>query len=287
MLIGLPAALAAALVYGFAAIVQARAVRRLDGHGGREGSLSVFLRGLLREPLFFAAVGLTLTGFVLHLVAIRTIPLYLAQAGIAASLGVTAMLAVVLLGERLSRGDWSAVAAIITGLVLLGVSSGDIGSDHAPGAFLIGLFVAIAAIVAGGLVVVRGKSRYAASMLGLLAGVSFAITGLAARLLPGLTPGDLIGSPAAYALPVSGFIGFGIYSLALERGDVTEATGPMIVLQTVGPAFVGLALLDDEVRSGWWPVAVAGFVLTGVGALALARFESGAEPSEDVGGEGS
>ena len=49
----------------------------------------------------------------------------------------------------------------------------------------------------------------------------------------------------------------------------------MIVLQTVAPAVVGVALLGDEVREGWAPVAVIGFVLTALGAVALARFEGG------------
>src|SRR4051794_28371641 len=127
MLPGLSAALGAAVVFGFAAVLQARAVRRVDAPDvGR-----VLLR-LLREPLFLASVGLSLCGFALHLVAVRTIPLYLAQAGIAGSLAVTALLAVALIHERLTPSDWAAVVAITLGLALLAVASGDIGEDDPP-----------------------------------------------------------------------------------------------------------------------------------------------------------
>lgn len=279
MILGLAAALAAAVVFGFAAILQARAVRRLDASGpdntSQAPATGSFLLRLLRQPLFLMAVMLNLGGFLLHLVAVRTIPLYLAQAGIAGSLAVTALLAVLMMSERLTPGDWSAVAAITVGLALLATASGDIGQDHPPAGFVGWLFVGIVVVAVLGLAMVRSRTGYAASGLGLLAGLGFAGSGLAARVLPGLTPAQLWDAPATYALPLSGALAFALYSFALRRGSVTEATGPMIVLQTVTPALVGVLALGDDVRDGWALVAVVGFVLTGVGAIALARFESG------------
>ena len=76
-----------------------------------------------------------------------------------------------------------------------------------------------------------------------------------------------------YALPLSGALAFLLYSLALQRSSVTVATAPMIVVQTAGPAVVGVLLLGDAVRSGWAVGALVGFVLTAVGAITLVRFE--------------
>jgi drug/metabolite transporter (DMT)-like permease len=201
---------------------------------------------------------------------------------------VTALLAVVLIHERLTAADWYAVGAITIGLAMLAVASGDIGDDDPPDGFMLGLSAGIVAVLLLGLVVLRSHGRYAASALGVLAGLGFAGSGLAARVLPGLTPADLWGSPATYALPIYGALAYGLYSFALRRGSVTEATGPMIVFQTVTPAVVGVALLGDEVRDGWAPVAVVGFVLTAVGAVALARFEGGVRgPTKRVEGRAS
>ncbi len=277
MLLGLSAALGAAVVFGFAAILQARAIRRLDSDTSatdRRSTVS-FLLQLLSIPLYLLAVLLNLAGFGLHLVAVRTIPLYLAQAGIAGSLAVTALLAVLMLGEHLTPGDWSAVAAITVGLALLALASGDIGPDDPPAGFVVWLFVGIASVAAAGGLLSRSHGAYTATGLGVAAGLGFAGSGLAARVLPGLTPAQLWDSPATYALPLSGALAFALYSLALRRGAVTEATGPMIVLQTAAPALIGLAVLGDQVRAGWHIVAMVGFALTAIGAVALARFEAG------------
>src|SRR5262245_3354043 len=190
MVFGLSAALGAAVVFGYAAIFQARAVRRVEAtdptpEESTRTSLT-FLGHLLRQPMFFLAIALSLVGFGLHLVAIRTIPLYLAQAGIAGSLAVTALLAVVLMGERLTTGDWCAVAAITVGLALLAIASGDIGDNDPPKGFMLALYVGIALVAVAGLFTARSHNAYAASALGVLAGLGFAGSGLAARVLPGL-----------------------------------------------------------------------------------------------------
>ncbi len=270
MLPGLAAALAGAVVFGFAAILQAKAVRRLPiSHAESAGVLLV----LLRQPLFLAAVVLNLVGFLLHLVALRLVPLYLAQAGISASLAVTALFAVGWLHERLSSADWLAVAAVSVGLALLAGASGDIGAVEPSVAFVACLFAGIAVVAVVGFAVARSHLPAAAVLLGLLAGIGYAGSGIAVRILPGLTPAQLWDAPAAYAVPLSGGLAFVLYSLALQRGSVTVATAPMIVLQTLAPAAVGLALLGDEVRDGRLLIAVAGFVLTVSGTTALARFE--------------
>lgn len=272
MLPGLSAALAAAFVFGLAAVLQATAVRRLPTSYAESARA---LLVLLRQPLFLAAVALNLVGFLLHLVALKLVPLYLAQAGISASLAVTAVLAVLSLHERLGLVDWLAVAAVSVGLALLAGASGDIGAVEPSDTFVGCLIAMIALVAVGGYAVARSRLPLAATLLGFLAGLGFAGSGIAARILPGLTPGQMWDAPAAYALPVSGGLAFILYSLALQRGSVTAATAPMIVMQTLTPAAIGLLFLDDGVRNGWAVVGVVGFVLTAAGAIALARFERG------------
>ncbi|MBA2558672.1 MAG: hypothetical protein H0V07_02075 [Propionibacteriales bacterium] len=271
MLVGLGAALTAAVLFGTASVVQAIAVRRLPTSGALSARL---VAQLLSEPLFLAAVALNLVGFAMHLIALRSIPLFLAQSGIAFSLAVTALLAVRIFGDHLGTSDWVAVAAVCAGLALLAAAAGSVGDETASPRFVLGLFVALAALATSGFVVSRQHGVVWTGLLGLLAGFGFAGVSVAARVLPSLTPGALVRAPAAYALLVSGGIAFLLYSLALQRGSVTGATAPMIVSQTVTPSAVGVLLLNDGIRSGWMLVAAVGFVVTGVGAVALARFEN-------------
>jgi hypothetical protein len=91
---------------------------------------------------------------------------------------------------------------------------------------------------------------------------------------------ELVRSPTLYTLPISGALAFILYSLALQRGSVTLATTPMIALQTITPAAVGVFVLDDAVRAGWWPAAIAGFVLSAAGSVILVRFESVKPPDK-------
>ena len=270
MLLGLAAALAAAGVFGCSAILQAIGSRRVANDSGLSARTAALL---LQQPAFLAALLLNLLGFLLHLVAVRLLPLFLAQAGIAASLAVTALLAMRIFHDRLSRVDWAAIAAVCVGLALLTAAAGQTGQQRATAAMTVTLFAIAAVMVVGGLVATRMRGPVAAGVLSLLAGLGFANTALSARLLPELTVSSVLVSPVAYALPLSGALAFLLYSLALQRSSVTVATAPMIVVQTAGPAIVGVLLLGDAVRSGWAVGALAGFVLTAVGAVALVRFE--------------
>ena len=277
MLLGLGAALVAACLYGVAAVLQASGARQVDRASGLDPRI---LLRILRQGPAATALGLMLAGFLLHLVAIRLVPLFLAQAGIAVSLVVTALLAVSRFGERLSRTEWAAVTAVFVGLVLLSVSAGDVGTrgaGHIPVALLGG--VAVIAVLGG--LVSRTRSALGTATLGLLAGFGYAVVGISARLLPDFVPVDLLRSPATYALVAGGSLAFFLYSLALQRGAVTLATTPMIVAQTVTPAIVGVLLLGDGVRSGWAAVAAAGFVVTVAAASALVRFEGAHPPPEN------
>ena len=270
MLLGLAAALAAAGVFGGSAILQAIGSRRVADDSGLSPRTAALL---LRQPAFLAALVLNLLGFLLHLVAVRLLPLFLAQAGIAASLAVTALLAMPIFHDQLSRIDWAAIAAVCVGLALLTAAAGQTGQERATTAMTVTLYAVAAGMVVGGLVATRLRGPVAAGGLSLLAGLGFANTALSARLLPELTVSSVLGSPVAYALPLSGALAFLLYSLALQRSSVTVATAPMIVVQTAGPAIVGVLLLGDAVRSGWAASALVGFVLTAAGAVALVRFE--------------
>lgn len=259
------------MVFGSASILQATGSRRVSS----SSAFSLATVGqLLRQPTFVAAVLLNLLGFVLHLIAVRTLPLFLAQAGIAASLAVTALLAVRIFHDQLGASEWGAVAAVCVGLALLTAAAGETGEDRATATSVIALFAVTAVMVAGGLAASKARGVGAAAVLSLLAGVGFANSALASRLLPELTVSSVLSSPVTYALALSGGLAFLLYSMALQRSSITVATAPMIVLQTALPAVVGVLLLGDEVRSGWDVGALIGSVLVAAGAVVLVRFEN-------------
>ncbi|MGZ4446245.1 MAG: hypothetical protein ACXVEC_06145 [Nocardioides sp.] len=268
--LGIASALVAALLFGLGAVVQAHAVRRLDSSPTH---LRDFVVSSVRDPWTVGVVVAYLVGFVLHAVAIWLLPLYLAQAGIAMSLPVTAV-ASTLLHERLTPLHWSAVGVVSLGLLLLSAGSGHPGSlvVHAWFAVLVWLG-ALALLVAGW----RGV-RLSGSSLGWLAGLGYAGSAIAVRGVG--TPVTTAIVVAAAAVVVYGVLAFWLYSVALDRAPVSASTAPLIVGETFVPAVIGVALLGDGVRPGWWPAVVAGLVLSTAGAVLLSN-ESGVRTPDE------
>ncbi|HWD81758.1 MAG TPA: hypothetical protein VG497_22840 [Kribbella sp.] len=275
MVLGLSAALGAAVLFGIGAIAQAVGSRKVPTESELDPRrLGGFVVKLLKQPAFLGALALNLAGFGLHFVALRHLPLYLAQAGIAVSLVVTALLATRLMSDQLSALEWSAVAGVVVGLGLLAVSAGDAGAAARHHGLTIGIIVGLVTIAVLGAIASRSQHGVSTALLGLLAGLGYAGVAISARLLEDGSLGELFHSPTLYTLPISGALAFILYSLALQRGSVTLATTPMIALQTITPAAVGVFVLADAVRAGWWPAAIAGFLLSAVGSVILVRFES-------------
>lgn len=269
MLLGLSCALAAAVLYGVGGVGQAIASRKLPPL--QDGWLRVL--GLaLRSPLLVAVVVADLVGAFLHLVAIDTIPLYLAQAGIAASLPVTAVVSARVLRERLAGRDWAAVAATAVGIAMLAGASGAAGGVDRGRGFVLGLYLLLAGVLVLGLVAYRGSGRLSGAVLSTLSGLSYSGTTLGARVL-GTPDWSWRTVALGVVMAASGAVGFWLYSFALQRVPVAGASAPLVLAETVVPTIVGVALLGDAVASGAWPLVVAGLLLAMAGSVWLAGFE--------------
>ncbi|MBD8869109.1 hypothetical protein [Nocardioides donggukensis] len=259
MLTGLAAALAAAALFGVAAVLQAHRVRLLPQ---LQGGLGRFLVAGARDPVVLAVVAAYLGGFLLHAVAIVYLPLYLAQAAISLSMPITAITASRLLHEPLGWSRWLAVAAVTLGIVVLAVSSGDPGEPAAGTGLALAVWLLVAACVAAGVTLRRHPL-----WLGVASGTGYAGSAIAVRGIElRLSPAVLV---TALAVPALGAVAFWLYSLALASTTVTPATAALIVMQTFVPALVGLALLGDGVRPGWWGGVAAGTALAVAGAVRL------------------
>jgi len=278
MLASLVAALIAALCYGVAAVMQAIAVRAASrrtaeavGRAG-EGVDPGLLVRMLRQGLFLGSIAIDLTGFIAQLIALRRLPLFAVQAIMAANLAVTAVFAAWLMKMRLELREWLAVAGVVVGVALLGLSAGAEGARRVGSEFELGLIVAVVGVGLSGFAVARLPNPVRTPALGAIAGLGYAVLAVAARILPGFAPLQLIRSPATYTLAAAGIVSFLLYATALEGGSVTTATAAVVLAETVPPAIVGVLFLGDTTRHGLTAIAALGFVLAVVSALALARF---------------
>ncbi|WP_329304239.1 hypothetical protein OG410_25695 [Streptomyces sp. NBC_00659] len=267
-------ALGASVCFGTATVLQAMAARAAGegGTGGGAGGAAVLLLRALRQWRYLAGLGLDGVGFLLQIVALRSLPIYAVGAALAASLAVTAVVASRLLDVRLSGVEWGAVAVVCAGLAMLGLASGAEGDRTGSLALKYATLGTSVAVLLLALVGGRLPDRGRALALGLGSGFGFGVVEVAVRLIADLDPGTLLANPATYALLIGGGAAFLLLTTALERGSVTTATAGLVIGETIGPALVGVVWLGDRTREGLTWLAVLGFAVAVAGALALARF---------------
>ncbi len=270
MILALVCALAANVCYGLGTILQATGARRATS----SDHLDVMLFARLGRQLpYIAGLALDLVGFVASIVALRELPLFVVQAAIAGSIGVTALASVFVFGFRLRAADTGAIAVLIVGLGLLGISA---RGEHAAHLTRTGgwfLLAGVAIVALAGAYAARLPDPRAGIALAACAGLGFSGTAIAARAVR--VPSHLwhlLGEPGAVSLVLYGACGMLMFASALQRGSVTATSAVMFGVETVVPSIVGLAVLGDRTRPHFEIVAAVGFFLAVGSSLALARY---------------
>lgn len=256
-MVGLAAALLAAVLFGAIAVVQAAVIRK---HG-------------LFSPMMGTVLAGYLVGWGLHLIAIDRLPLYLAQVGVGASLVVTAMVAAFVMGEPLRTEHWVAVAGMVAGLGVLAIAAGSVGESHFTSRTTVVLYVLLGVNALLGALAYRWQGSASGVLLGILAGTAYGGSPVATRVLTD-RHWDLATAVPAASIGLYGALGFVLYSEAMKRTSVTAATAPLVFLQTVIPAVVGVITFSDGVRSGWWPLAAIAFAISLLSSVVLSGAET-------------
>src|SRR3569833_1995007 len=285
MITGLVTAVAASACYGTGSVLQAvgsrKSARRETAALSTAGTTSYGGPSLMSTAKaavtweFLLGSVLDLVGFGRGALAARLLPLFLSQTVISANLVITAVLGIKLLGIRLNRPDWLAIAVGCSAVVLLAGAAGHEGSGRTPISTHWWLLVASALEIGGGIVVVRWLGARAAILAGHLSGLGFGAVGVGVRVLNGadpIAPGALLSDPALYAILTGGVGGMYLHTVALQIGSVNGATAALVVGETVVPGALGVVWLGDASRPGYASVAIVGFLLAVAGAVAVARF---------------
>lgn len=155
-------ALGAAVCFGTASVLQAVATRATTPGTGSGVDARLLLRAL-HQWRYLAGLALDGLGFVLQIIALRSIPIYAVGAALAASLAVTAVVASRLLHVRLSGSEWAAVGVVCAGLAMLALAAGEEGTEPGTDALkfaMLGCALAVLAVgaVAGGCPTAAGRS---------------------------------------------------------------------------------------------------------------------------------
>jgi hypothetical protein len=263
------------VAYGVANLLQSVAASRTTMHHTLDPGLLVRLLG---HRIYLYGLGCQILGFFLALFARRDLPLFLVQASVAAGLGVTAVLGVVLLKWQLPKTE-----VLFLGTLVLGIGGLVVAAEPAPSRPL-GLFGKVALVAALGVIglagffAVRVKGSPGSVLLGALSGIGFACAAVAARPLANAhSIFEFVTSPLLYLVIIHSLSAQLLLGLAMQRGSTNAAVAAMDAAGAVPAAAIGLLFLGDKIRPGMAWMAALGFLMTLGSVIALTRY---AEPQK-------
>lgn len=260
------------IAYGLANLLQSFAAARTSHETRFHPGLLLRLAG---HRTYLLGITFQIAGFVLAFLARRELPLFLVQASVAAGLGVTALLGVLLLKWRLPTAELTLLA-----LLGIGVAALIVAAEPAPSRQLTlleecGLGGALLVIAAAGVFTVRLRGALGSVALGSLAGLAFGAAAVASRPLAGVSWDRFVTDPLLYLVLAHSLVGQLLLGLAMQRGSTTAAVAAMDAASAAPAAVLGLVLLGDRVWPGLEWLAGLGFLVTLASVIGLTRY---AEP---------
>ncbi|MEU1884973.1 hypothetical protein ABZ491_05735 [Micromonospora rifamycinica] len=258
------------VAYGFANMLQSVAAARTTVHHTFDPGLLLRLAG---HRTYLVGLLCQVVGFVLAFLARRDLPLFLVQASVAAGLGVTALLGVVVLKWRLPAAEVALLVLLFAGITALVLSAQPAPSKGLGTAGLVALAAALGGIGLLGFFAVRLHGAPGSVALGSLAGLAFSAAAVAARPLASAPSAEaFLRDPLLYLLIVHSLVGQLLLGLAMQRGSTTAAVAAMDAAGAVPAAIVGLLLLDDKIWPGREWLAAVGFLTTLAAVIGLTRY---------------
>ena len=259
--------------YGVANLLQSAAAARTTVHHTFDPAL---LLRLVSHRTYLIGLACQVAGFVLALLARRDLPLFLVQSSVAAGLGVTALLGVLVLKWRLPVAEVFLLVLLFAGITALVLSAQPAPAEPLGPAAVVVLALTLAVIAVIGFFAVRLRGAPGSVALGALAGLAFSAAAVAARpLASASTLAAFVQDPLLYLLIAHSIVGQLLLGLAMQRGSTTAAVAAMDAAGAVPAAIVGLLLLGDKIWPGREWLAAVGFLVTLAAVIGLTRY---AEP---------
>lgn len=270
-------ALAAALLFALGTVLQQRAaVAQRAHHSGPAG----LLLALARRPVWIAGIVVDSLGFAAQAAALGIGRLVVVQPVIATSIVFALPLGARFSGQRTTRRDVLAAAAVTVALAaFLVLGNPTAGHDDAPLRAWIAAGAPIAVLSAALVAGAAGRRPSArAAMLGTATGVLFGLSAaLTKATVVRIDDGVLsvVGDWHLYALIAVGYVSMTLSQMSLETGALAPAMATSMALDPVTSLVLGVWLLDEglhRTRSGTVGSAAALVVmLAGLIVLAASR----------------
>jgi drug/metabolite transporter (DMT)-like permease len=235
------------------------------------------LWSLLHRPIWAAGMATIFIGFGLQATALSIGAVSAVQLIITLELPFTLILGSFVLGGSLRVREWTAIATMTVGVVLLLYMLQPQGGDPYSTGLTVWILAAVLtlAVIAG--LVLLGRRRDGAAKAALI-GVA---TGMASGLIAVLTNAVLTTAASGgirgvfttwwtYLLVLTVPVGFFLLQGALQAGRLVASQPGITLANPLLAAVWGIGIFGEQVRTGGWLIgALLGVVLIGAGAVLL------------------
>ena len=271
-------ALLSALLFAIGSVAQQRSASQIST---ADASGFKLMLALIRKPLWWAGFLGDAGGYVCQAIALGLGSLLLVQPLLVVSLIFALPLSARWTGRTLGRDDWIWAGVLTLALaVFMIVGEPTEGIDSAPAhkwAYLGAALGAAIALSAVGAMLTQGAVR--ASMLAIATGVCF---GLAAALTKGVVDqfADGLLAPFShfevYGLIAAGGLGVYFQQEAFQAGSLEASLPAMTVLEPMVAAAVGIAILQEHLRTSGIEIVLLAVTVTVMIASTVALSRSAA-----------
>jgi drug/metabolite transporter (DMT)-like permease len=281
--LAIPVALAAALAFSGATVMQYRVARQApDASSLGAKEVGSFVAATVSHRVWLLSTVADGVGVLLHATALKLGALVVVQALLVSSV----LFALVL--DRLTdrrpprRTEVLSSAALICGLgvflAAIGLPDNSSTPPDVQGMVLTGIASAVGVAVCLG--VSRRRRSLAAPALGVAAGISFAITAALIKACADVWQAHgivtLLGHWTLWTLAAVGVAGLVLNQLAFQAGPLHTSLPAITVVDPLVSVAVGIGVFDETVRSG--SLALAGQILGLVLLMASAIFLTTRDP---------
>ncbi len=244
-------ALLAAGANALATVLQRLGVEEATSGRGRVSLMAA----LLRRPIWFAGLALTMVSFLLQAIAISLGDLSTVQPVMVTEL---LFLAVILGGWfKLTFGvrEWTGIAGTVAGLGTFLLLSAARGGHQRPDRLDWTLLLATCcgAVLASLVLGSRGGRSWRAAWLGTGGGIAFALTAAFIKTAADLWnrgPLGILLHWQTYGIAIAGGLGFVITQHALEAGPVAASQSALLIVNPLSSIVMGIWLFGDRLQTG-------------------------------------
>ncbi len=256
-------ALVAALLFAVAAVAQQRAAAAVPEEQSLVGAL-------VRSPRWWAGIGGDAGGYAMQVAALALGAVLLVQPILVSALVFALPLSARLNGRRVGARSWAAALALVGALVcFLLVGNPSEGDSTAPLRDWVVPLAILLGAVGGAVVLALGTADGGRRAL-LFGAAGGALYGLAAALTSYVTDlfehglGHVLGSWQTWALIASGLLGVYFQQRAFQAGTLTASLPAITIAEPLAAAFLGLTVLDENLRTNGF-----GVVITAIAVLVM------------------